>query len=115
MSETNTNSTWIEAGAADDYIEGLGTCIQHGDDQIAVFKLEGQTEWYATQNLCPHDNRMVLSRGLTGDANGEPKVTCPLHKRSFSLKSGTCISDSETDCVKTYPVKEENGNVFVQV
>ena len=114
MPDTIDNMTWIEAGDEADFPEGLGVCIQHKDEQIAVFNFNGE-EWYAVQNSCPHEDQMVLSRGLTGAANGEPKVACPLHKRSFSLRSGEFIGEGEMSCLTTYDVKREDGKVFVQV
>jgi len=114
MSTTTENQTWIEAGIETDFPEGLGTCILHEDQQIAVFNYNGE-EWYATQNSCPHEDQMVLSRGLTGEDKGEPKIVCPLHKRSFSLRSGEFLGEGEMSCLKTYEVKVEDGKVFVQV
>ncbi|MBK1877354.1 nitrite reductase small subunit NirD [Pelagicoccus mobilis] len=113
MSEESTSTLWTVVGKAEEFAEDLGSCIEMGGEQIAIFKLS-DGEWYATQNMCPHEKKMVLSRGLTGDANGEPKITCPLHKRSFSLNTGECITDNETSCLKTYPVKEEDGKVLIQ-
>ena len=46
-------------------------------------------QWYACQNLCPHKQEMVLARGIIGDQQGVPKVACPLHKKTFSLESGS--------------------------
>ena len=43
---TTMDSTWIEAGNETDFPEGLGVCIQHKDEQIAVFNFNGD-EWYA--------------------------------------------------------------------
>lgn len=114
MSEKTSQGLWTVIGKADEFTAELGVCIDMDGEQIAVFKLSGENEWYATQNLCPHDERMVLSRGLTGDANGKPKITCPLHKRSFSLESGECLTDEQTSCLKTYPIKEEDGKVLIQ-
>lgn len=57
---------------------------------------------------------MVLSRGLLGDSNGEPKVVCPLHKRNFSLQTGECLSD-ENYKVNLYQVIVENGSVYIEV
>ncbi len=114
MSESTSQNLWTVIGKAEEFTSDLGVCIKIDDEQIAVFKLAGEKEWYATQNLCPHDKSMVLSRGLTGDIKGEPKITCPLHKRSFSLNSGECLTDSETSCLKTYPVKEEDGKILIQ-
>ena len=114
MPETTDKTTWIEAGNEADFPEGLGVCIKHNDDQIAVFNYNGE-EWYAAQNSCPHEDQMVLSRGLTGEAKGEPKVACPLHKRSFSLRSGEFLGEGEMSCLNTYEVKREGGKVFVKV
>ena len=55
---------------------------------------------------------MVLSRGLLGDDEGIPKVACPLHKRTFSLETGKNLQGIEAD-IATYPVKVENGYVYV--
>ncbi len=105
---------WIKAGKTTDIPENGGACIKHNNEQIAVFNFTMRNEWYATQNLCPHRQEMALSRGLVGDKNGEPKVACPFHKRNFSLVSGDCISGDEYH-IKTYPVKVEDGYVYVNV
>lgn len=115
MPDETISTPWTLVGQAEEFAEDLGSCIEIGGEQIAIFKLAGDGEWYATQNMCPHEKKMVLSRGLTGDANGEPKITCPLHKRSFSLNTGECLTDSETSCLKTYPVKEEDGKIHIQI
>ena len=114
MTSTTDTPTWIEAGLASDFPEGLGICIQHGEQQIAVYNFNGD-EWYAVQNRCPHENQMVLSRGLTGTENGEPKIACPLHKRAFSLRSGKFLGEGEMACLTTYEVKLVGEKVFVQV
>ena len=114
MSATKEETTWIEAGNEADFPEGLGICIQHEDKQIAVFNFNGE-EWYATQNSCPHEEQMVLSRGLTGSADGEPKIACPLHKRAFSLRTGEFLGEGEMSCLTTYPVKRDGGKVYIQV
>jgi len=109
------STDWISVGKVDDFCDNLGGCVKVEGQQIAVFNVKEKNEWYAVQNLCPHDNRMVLSRGLVGDAGGEPKVACPLHKHNFSLKTGAHISEGEVDDLKTFPVKVENGTVYLQL
>jgi len=106
--------TWVKVGVVDDFHLDVGSCVKHGDNQIAVFNF-GRDEWYAVQNLCPHKKQMVLSRGLTGCKDGEPKVACPLHKRQFSLKTGEQIAQDEDYCLRTYPVKVEDGSVFLEL
>ena len=62
--------------------------------QIAVFHFARRNEWYACQNLCPHKMQMILSRGMIGSEKGEPKVACPFHKKTFSLKTGKNLKAS---------------------
>jgi nitrite reductase (NADH) small subunit len=106
---------WHQAATIEDVPENGGTCIRYKDEQIAIFYFKKKNEYYATQNMCPHKKQMILSRGMTGDKNGEPKVACPYHKKNFSLTTGECLSDDECDSIKTYPVKVENGFVYVGI
>ncbi|GAB4413498.1 MAG: nitrite reductase small subunit NirD [Anaerolineae bacterium] len=105
---------WIKVAKSSDFIENGGGCIKHGDLQIAVFNFNRQN-WYAVQNLCPHTRQTVLSRGLIGDKNGEPKVACPLHKQQFSLVSGTPLGGAPDYQLTTYPIKEEAGYIYLQL
>jgi nitrite reductase (NADH) small subunit len=57
---------------------------------------------------------MALSRGMIGSLGDEPKVACPFHKRTFSLKTGECLSGDECT-IKTYNVKVEDGKVFIAI
>ena len=106
---------WINIGKTADFPSNMGGCVKRNGKQIAVFNLNDGAEWYAIQNLCPHDKRMVLARGLTGTLNGEPKVSCPLHKRNFSLKSGDFLGEGDCDNVQTFPIKVEGDDVFLEL
>lgn len=103
---------WIKAARIEEFPENGGACVKHLDLQIAVFYFKKRNEWYACQNLCPHKLEMALARGMTGDQQGEPKVACPYHKKSFSLKSGQNLN-GENYAITTYPVKVENGIVYI--
>lgn len=106
--------SWYKVGKVEDIPKNGGSCIKYKDTQIAVFNYAVRDQWYATQNMCPHRQEMALSRGLIGDKNGEPKVACPFHKKNFSLESGKCLSGEDYE-IKTYPVKVEDGYVYVKV
>ena len=105
---------WFKAGPSHLFPANSGACIKYKDQQIAVFHFAASNEWFACQNLCPHRMEMVLSRGLIGDEKGEPKVACPMHKRSFSLLSGENLNG---DCGKItiYPVKVLDGQVYIGI
>lgn len=105
---------WIEACATGDVPENGGVCVKYGQKQIALFNFTRRGEWYATQNMCPHRMQMALSRGMIGSQNGEPKVACPFHKKSFSLIDGHCMSGGEHP-LKTYPVMVEDGRVYIGI
>jgi nitrite reductase (NADH) small subunit len=107
-------TNWIKVGKTSDIPKDGGACVKHNNEQIAIFNFTSRNEWYATQNLCPHRKEMILSRGMIGDKSDEPKVVCPYHKRNFSLKDGKCLSGDDYT-IKTYPVKVEEGIVFVNV
>lgn len=105
---------WIEVGKVADFPNDGGAAIKYGDVQIAVFNFASREEWYACQNMCPHKNAFVLSRGILGNVGDEPKVACPLHKKPFSLNSGECLS-GEDFSVKVFPVRIDNEKVFVEL
>jgi nitrite reductase (NADH) large subunit len=105
---------WVHVGKVWEIPEDGGVTIKHGRSQIAVYRFASRGEWYATQNMCPHKREFVLSRGLLGDQNGTPKVACPLHKKTFSLETGECLS-GEDFRVSVFPVKVDGDDVYVQL
>ncbi|STT73335.1 putative nitrite reductase [Klebsiella pneumoniae] len=54
----------------------------------------------------------MLSRGLLGDVGGEPVVISPLYKQRIRLRDGWPCDGSE-QAVRAWPVKVENGKVWV--
>jgi nitrite reductase (NADH) small subunit len=103
---------WFNAGTTKDFPSNRGGCIKYKNKQIAVFNFERGNAWYACQNACPHKMEMVLSRGMTGSADGIPKIACPMHKKTFSLLDGSNLNGEEYQ-IATYPVKIEGEHVFV--
>jgi nitrite reductase (NADH) small subunit len=109
-----TSSEWFYACKVFDVPENGGVGVKYGDEQIALFYFTRRGEWYATQNECPHRRQMALSRGMIGSDADEPKVACPFHKKTFSLKTGECLNSDEC-AIKTYAVKVEGDAVFIRV
>ncbi|HLJ11316.1 MAG TPA: nitrite reductase large subunit NirB, partial [Planctomycetaceae bacterium] len=105
---------WINVGSIDDFPKDGGSTIKYGKCQIAVFRMESRGQWYATQNMCPHKNAFVLSRGIVGDQSGIPKVACPLHKKTYSLETGSCLSGEEY-AIRVFPVKIDGEDVYVEL
>lgn len=105
---------WYKTVKISEFPEDGGACIKYKDLQIAVYNFTRRGEWYAVQNMCPHKMEMALSRGMIGTKGEIPKVACPFHKKTFSLISGENL-DGEDYQLTTYPVKIEDGYVFVGV
>lgn len=105
---------WKKIAPVTDFTPDGGACALVDGCQIALFNF-GLDRWYAVQNECPHEKRMCLSRGLIGDRAGRPKVSCPLHKNSFSLEDGRHLGGNPKWTLKTWPVKVEDGQVWVAI
>jgi nitrite reductase (NADH) large subunit len=103
---------WVLVGKVWDFPANAGAAVKHGQTQIAVFNFASRNEWYATQNMCPHRREFVLSRGMVGDQGGKPKVACPVHKKTFALESGQCLS-GDNYSLRTFPVKRDGDDVYL--
>lgn len=114
MEIPTVNTTWFAACRVEEAVENGGVCVKYGDQQIALFYFTRRNEWFATQNECPHRKQMALSRGLLGSAGDDLKIACPFHKKTFSLRTGECLSGDECS-LKTFPVKVEDGLVYIKI
>jgi nitrite reductase (NADH) small subunit/3-phenylpropionate/trans-cinnamate dioxygenase ferredoxin subunit len=72
---------------------------------IAIFRYEGNL--YALRDSCPHQ-AAPISDGYVD----EGFAVCPHHGWKFKLKDGS-FSHNDMLKVPTYPVKEEDGLVFI--
>lgn len=106
--------SWVRVGSVADFPVDGGRAIKHGAAEIAVYRYGTDGAWYASQNTCPHKREAVLARGLLGEQKGVPKVACPLHKKTFSLESGGCLSGGSLK-IEVFPVRVEGDDVFVKL
>jgi nitrite reductase (NADH) small subunit len=73
---------------------------------VAVFGLRSG-ELRTIDAVCPH------SGGPLADGQFDArKVICPPHNYLFSLSDGTCLNGDMA--VRTYPVREEAGQIVVE-
>lgn len=104
------NKRWQAVCAIDEIPEQAGIGARLGRKPIALFRF-GQSV-YALDDLEPGSTANVLSRGILGDAAGEPVVISPLYKQRIRLRDG-CQADNGEPAVRAWPVKIENGQVWV--
>jgi nitrite reductase (NADH) large subunit len=105
---------WVRVASVTDVPYDGGVAVRYGAAQLALFHLGSRGKWYAAQNMCPHKREMVLARGIVGDQAGAPKVACPLHKKTFDLKTGACLSGDSLE-IATFPVRIEGDGVWVEL
>lgn len=102
---------WVRLASVAEVPPDTGIAARYGKTEIAIFNFASRGQWFASQNLCPHRRQMVLARGILGDMAGKPKVACPLHKNTFDLETGACLS-GDLPAVATFPVKIEGDEVW---
>ena len=107
-----TGERWHDVCALEDLVEGTGVAALVGGRQIAIFQVHGRV--YALDNFDPASRANVLSRGLTGNLQGERVVASPIYKHHYALTSGRCIEDP-TFNVTAYPARVVDGRVQLEV
>ena len=100
-------SEWVRAAKKRDLEPGKGVMIEAGGRRVALFNADGV--FYAVDDACPHRGG-PLSQGAVD--NGE--LTCPWHAWGFDVKTGACHTVPAAK-IRTYPVKTEGDDVFVQI
>jgi naphthalene 1,2-dioxygenase system ferredoxin subunit len=101
-------SHWIDVAAEADLFEGVGMAVTPQGHDIAVFKVDDGV--FAVDNQCSHGNAKLCDGFVEGHY-----VECPFHQAMFNLHDGTVACGPATDAVKSWPVKIEQGRVFLDL
>ena len=97
---------WIELGNISAVPRRGARCVNTPSGKIAVFRT-AEDQIFAIENRCPHKGG-PLSEGIVHGAS----VTCPLHNWVFDLATGEAQGADEGS-VRTYPVKVEDGLIYI--
>lgn len=100
-------SHWIKVAKTEDVPTNTGLSVEAEGHSIALYKVDGKV--YAIDGVCPHAGGALAEGSLNGCL-----AMCPWHGWEFDVRTGKCDFNSEI-AVKTYPTKEEKGEVFVQI
>ena len=79
-----------------------------GDLECAVARLRGTV--HATSNYCTHLDCLLSSGKIIDDG-----IRCSCHGSVFDLDSGEPIYPPASQPIQVYPVREEDGEVYVGV
>jgi NAD(P)H-dependent nitrite reductase small subunit len=100
-------SGFVKIAKSSEVKKHYGSAKQIGETHIALFRDSGKI--YALCNRCPHQGAPI-HMGFIRDGC----VVCPQHGWSFRLEDGA-FTHNEHVKIKTYPVKEEHGLIFVKL
>jgi 3-phenylpropionate/trans-cinnamate dioxygenase ferredoxin subunit len=103
------SSHWIDACAANEVEEEDVIRFDHGGQTFAIYR-SVDDEYFATDGLCTHE-QVHLADGLV---MGEI-IECPMHNGRFNYKTGEAKGAPACINLNTYPVKVENGRIFIQL
>lgn len=101
-------NNWTDVSAFDDVPEDDVLGVETAGKDVALYNVDGQV--YATDNICTHGHARLCDGFLEGF-----EIECPLHQGKFDIRNGRPTCQPVTEAVRTYPVKIENGRVFVDL
>jgi naphthalene 1,2-dioxygenase system ferredoxin subunit len=99
---------WIDVTAAESVPDEEVTGIEAGGKDLALYRIGD--EMFATDNICTHGFARLSDGFLDGF-----EIECPLHQGCFDIRSGKATCPPVSQDIATYPVKIENGRVFVDL
>ena len=100
------NGNWIEVCRVEDIPKLGARVVRSAHGHIAVFR-NADDEVFALHDKCPHKGG-PLSQGIVFGR----KVACPLHGWYIGLDDGNAVAP-DVGCARSFPVKVENGQVFL--
>src|SRR5262245_764400 len=99
---------WQRVASASEIGDGRVLGVHVGETPVALYRLSG--EIFATASICTHA-LALLSEGFVEDG----QIECPLHQGRFDIRSGKALCAPLTEDIKTYAVKVEGDDVFVDL
>ncbi len=99
---------WVKACKLEQVKDGEMIPFEHDDKKILIANKSGKI--FATDLICTHAEA-DLSTGFMTDEG----VRCPLHLSVFDFESGEPQNPPAEKPLKTYNVKIDEGEIYVEV
>ncbi len=84
------------------------TAVNAGGKEVAIYSVDGIV--YATDNICTHGHARLCDGFLDGH-----EIECPLHQGKFDVRTGKAMCEPLTEDLRSYPVKIEDGHVYIEI
>lgn len=108
MISLEANARWYRIGSADEFAEDEPIRRSIGGCDIAVFRVDG--ELYALDDHCSHGDASLSEGWIEGNC-----VECPLHQARFNLITGEPETGPAVEPVRSYKLRTEGKDVFVEI
>jgi naphthalene 1,2-dioxygenase system ferredoxin subunit len=102
------SDNWMDVLALEAIPEADVTSVVVDGREIALYEVEGEV--FATDNLCTHGAARMSDGFLEGR-----EIECPLHQGRFDVRTGAPTCAPVTEAIKTYPIKIDGGQVWLQL
>lgn len=102
-------SRWVTACAVDDIEEEDVIRFDHEGRIYAIYR-SPDGAFFATQGVCTHEHALLSDGLVMGDI-----IECPKHNGRFDYKTGAAKATPVCVNLTTFPVKVEDGDVFIAV
>jgi len=102
------NDHWTEVAKVEDVPDQGTLQVIFADEPVCLYNVGG--EILATHDTCTH-GQASLSEGFIIE---EQLIECPLHQGSFDIRSGQAVGLPCKEPIRVYPVKVQQGVVFLK-
>ncbi len=102
-------SDWIPVCVTSDIDENDLIRWDHDDGRsFAIYNTE--KGFFATDGMCTHEYEYLEEGLVVGMV-----IECPMHGGRFDISTGKALSAPVCEDLVTYPVKVEDGQVYIQL
>ena len=98
---------WVDVCAESALAPGEKIVVDVDGVDVAVFNLDG--EFYAIEDICPHDGGDIASGNVE-----ENEIICPRHGARFCIKTGKVKAPPAYEDVACFEVKRLDGTVQIR-
>ena len=102
-------ATWLRACGTEDVETEDLIRFDHGPRTFAIYR-SPNNEYFCTDGLCTHEH-VHLEDGLVMGFD----IECPKHNATFDYRTGEAKRAPACVNLATYPVKVEDGSVWIDI
>jgi len=101
-------SRWIRVAEERDFDDCSLLAVEVEDELVVIAKVG--PKYFAIEDRCSHDDNPLGEGELE-----EEKIVCTRHGARFDLATGAALSMPAVTPIRTFPVKVEEGRIFVGI